>query len=139
MGKAITKLIDEFNSTNGWHITVKGEYAGRYNDIYNKMIASIAGNATPDLVAAYQNQSASYELSDALVDLNPYVNSPKWGIKNELSDYFKGFLDQDVNAQFGGKRLGFPLNRSLEVIYYNLDWLNKLGYSKPPVTWNEFY
>ena len=139
MGKAITKLVDEFNATNKWHITVKGEYAGRYNDIYNKMITSIAGNATPDLVAAYQNQAASYALGNALVDLNPYVNSPKWGIKDELSDYFKGFLDQDINVQFGGKRLGFPLNRSLEVLYYNIDWLNKLGYSKPPATWDEFY
>ncbi len=33
------KLIAEFNSTNPWKITVQGEYAGGYNDIYSKMVA----------------------------------------------------------------------------------------------------
>ena len=26
----------------------------------------------------------------------------------------------------------------MEVMYYNLDWLNELGYDGPPETWAEF-
>ncbi len=139
LGKEMKALTDEFNSTNKWHITVKESYAGEYNQIYNKMITAIAGNKTPDLVTAYQYMQGSFELSNALVDLNPYVNSPKWGIKDQLSDYFAGYLKQDVHPEFGGKRLGFPLNRSFEVLYYNIDWMKKLGYDKPPTTWAEFF
>jgi multiple sugar transport system substrate-binding protein/sn-glycerol 3-phosphate transport system substrate-binding protein len=137
---ALKKMIDRFNATNQWGITVKGEYAGGYSDIVNKMTAGIAGGNTPDLVVAYQNESAIYEQSDALVDLNPYVADQKFGIsKDELTDYFPGFLAQDINPQFGNKRLGWPPNRSIEMLYYNADWLKALGIAAPPKTWDEFY
>jgi multiple sugar transport system substrate-binding protein/sn-glycerol 3-phosphate transport system substrate-binding protein len=35
-------------------------------------------------------------------------------------------------------RLGFPPNRSAEVIFYNLTWLQELGFSGPPTTPDEF-
>lgn len=137
---ALKRMIARFNSTNQWGITVKGEYAGGYGDIANKMTAGIAGGSTPDLVVAYQNNAATYELSDALVDLAPYVADPKFGLsKAELDDFFPSFLAQDLNMQFGGKRLGWPPNRSVEVLYYNADWLKALGIAAPPKTWDEFY
>ncbi|MGO8693064.1 MAG: extracellular solute-binding protein [Rectinemataceae bacterium] len=137
---ALKKMIDRFNSTNPWGIRVRGEYAGGYSDIANKMTAAIAGGSTPDLVVAYQNDAATYELSGALVDLDPYVSDPKFGLsKAELEDFFPSFLAQDVNKQFGDKRLGWPPNRSIEVLYYNADWLKALGIAAPPRTWDEFY
>jgi len=137
---ALQAMLTRFNATNPWGITVKGEYAGGYADIANKMIAGIAGGSTPDLVVAYQNNAATYQLSDALVDLNPYVNDPKFGVSAaERQDYFEGFLAQDVYPQFAGARLGWPPNRSVEVIYYNADWLKAIGASGPPKTWEEFY
>jgi multiple sugar transport system substrate-binding protein len=137
--KAFQGLIERFNATNGWGITVSGEYAGNYSDIYNKMTAGIAGGVTPNLVVAYQNQAAGYMLNGGIVDLNPYVNDAKYGIpKKDLADYFPGFITQDVSAQFGGKRLGWPPNRSIEVMYYNADWLKALGFKAPPATWEDF-
>ncbi len=137
--EALQELISEFNETNEWNITVVGEYQGGYSDIYNKMITAISGNAMPQLVVAYQNQAAGYQVSGALVDLEPYVTDPKWGLGDEIDDFFEGFINQDKNRQFGGQRLGFPPNRSVEVLYYNLTWLKKLGYDRPPETWDEFY
>lgn len=134
----LQKMITEFNETNEWGITVNGEYQGGYSDIYNKMITAISGNAMPDLVVAYQNQAAGYAVSGALVDLTPYVEHPEWGLGEEIDDFFEGFINQDINVQFGGDRLGFPPNRSVEVLYYNLTWLKELGYDGPPETWEEF-
>ena len=54
-------MLDEFNSTNHWKITVRGEYAGPYDQIYNKMVAAIAAGKPPELVVAYQNQAATYD------------------------------------------------------------------------------
>jgi multiple sugar transport system substrate-binding protein/sn-glycerol 3-phosphate transport system substrate-binding protein len=135
--EGLAKMVERFNATNEWGITVVEEYAGGYSDIYNKMVTAIAGNSVPDLVVGYQNESAAYEYAGALTDLTDYVDSPKWGI-DDPSDFFQGFYMQDVNAQFGGKRLGFPPNRSIEVMYYNQTWLEELGYDGPPQTWAEF-
>jgi multiple sugar transport system substrate-binding protein/sn-glycerol 3-phosphate transport system substrate-binding protein len=135
---AMKALIAEFNAENPWGITVRGEYAGGYNDIYNKMVAAIAANQPPDLVVAYQNQAAGYQVSDALTDLEPYVRDSKWGLGRDYADYVAGFITQDVNKQFGGQRLGFPPNRSIEVLYYNITWMKKLGAAVPPATWAAF-
>ena len=134
--KAMQGMLDEFNRTNPWKITVRGEYAGPYDQIYNKMVAALAAGRPPELVVAYQNQAATY--GDALVDLNPYVHDPKWGIGADLGDFFAGFINQDVSAQLGGKRLGFPPNRSIEVMYYDESMLKRAGISAPPRTWDEF-
>jgi len=135
---AMKALIAEFNSTNPWKITVQGEYAGGYNDIYNKMVAAIAANKPPDLVVAYQNQAAGYQVSGALTDLEPYVMDAKWGLGKDYADFVPGFIRQDINKQFGGQRLGFPPNRSIEVLYYNSTWLKALGATVPPATWADF-
>jgi multiple sugar transport system substrate-binding protein len=138
--EALQPMIQRFNDTNEWGITVNGEYQGGYRDIYNKMITGIAGGSTPELVVAYQNQAAAYQVSDALVDLGPYVADPTWGYtEEELGDFFEGFIQQDVSAQFDGMRLGWPPNRSIEVLYYNADWLESLGISSPPSTWDAFF
>jgi multiple sugar transport system substrate-binding protein/sn-glycerol 3-phosphate transport system substrate-binding protein len=137
-GDAMQKMIADFNASNEWKITVKGEYAGPYDQIYNKMVAAIAARNPPELVVAYQNQAASYAVNDVLADMNEYVKDPKWGLGKDLGDFFPGFISQDVNAQFGGKRLGFPPNRSLEVMYVNLSLLKSVGINAPPKTWDEF-
>ena len=137
-GDAMQKMIAEFNATNQWKIKVKGEYQGPYDQVYNKMSAAIAAGSMPDLVVAYQNQAAMYEVNDALVDLNPYVTDATWGLGKDIADFFQGFITQDVNAQFGGKRLGFPPNRSIEVMYVNRSLLKANGIDAAPRTWAEF-
>ncbi|MGQ9629756.1 MAG: ABC transporter substrate-binding protein [bacterium] len=137
--KILNEMIDEFNKANPWKITVKGEYVGSYNEVYKKMLAALAAKNPPNLVVAYQNQAAAYQVAGGLVDMNIYLYDPKWGIPaDDLKDFFKGFLDHDVSSQFKGMRLGFPPNRSVEVLYYNADWLAELGYGGPPKNWEEF-
>lgn len=133
---ALQELIAEYNESNEHGIVVKGEYAGAYSDIYNKMVVGIQGDALPSLVVAYQNQAMAYYRDGGIVDIAPYMNSPKWGLSaDEKSDFIQSFLEQDF---IGGAQVGFPPNRSLEVFYYNVDWLRELGFDSPPRTWDEF-
>ncbi|MCD6290991.1 MAG: ABC transporter substrate-binding protein [Anaerolineae bacterium] len=137
--KALQEIVQKFNETNEYGITVSAEYQGSYGDIFNKMLAVLNTEDAPDLVVAYQNQAATYQLADALIDMNPLVNSPKWGLTDaEKADFFPAFFKQDVFPTFGNARLGFPPNRSMEVMYYNADWLKELGYDGPPTTPAEF-
>ena len=134
--EALLGLIEDFNRTNQHGIRVLGEFAGRYSDIYNKMMVGLQGGELPELVVAYQNQAIVYDMGEGLVDLSPYMSSPKWGLSaSERGDFIQAFLAQDF---INGKQICFPPNRSLEILYYNADWLRELGEEVPPATWEEF-
>lgn len=130
-------MLDEFNKTNPYGITAKAEIGGAsYNDVYNKINAAIQAGAPPEISVAYQNQAAFYRNQGAVIDLNPFIKSKKYGLSEaDLKDYFQTFLASDANPQFKGEVLGFPTQRSMEVMYVNLDWLKKLGYDKIPTDW----
>jgi len=136
---AIKKIVDDFNNTNEYGIKVTAEYAGSYSDIFNKMLPILNTPDVPDVVVGYQNQVATYQLANAMFDMNELINHPKYGLtKEEQDDFFPGFFAQDVFSLFGNQRLGLAPNRSAEVMYYNMDWLKELGYDAPPTTPEQF-
>lgn len=134
-------------SYNPYGIVISPSNQGSYSDIFKKVATELGagGNDLPSLVVAYQNQAATYQVVDALIDLNPLVESPVWGLtEEEIADFFPGFWAQDEFPTFENKRLGFPPNRSMEVMYYNIDWLNELyegghiSFEGAPVTPEQF-
>jgi multiple sugar transport system substrate-binding protein len=133
----LTALLAQFDECG---ITVVSQSQGGYDEIRDKVNASIAAGEQPAaLIAGYQNDQAFYQLNDALVDLNTLIDDPKWGLTPEdKADFYASFFDQGVHPAFGGQRLGFPPNRSMEMIYYNQTWLEELGFDGPPTTPDEF-
>ncbi len=143
-GSQVTKvmeIVNDFNTKNPYGIKVKLEQAGAsYNDVYNKINAAIQGGGTlPALTVAYQNQAAVYRADGNLIDLTPFIQSKKYGLSaDDLKDFIPFFLKSDQNPQFPGQTLGWPTQRSMEVLYSNLDWLKQLGADAPPKTLKEF-
>lgn len=133
-------LVDEFNQSNPCKITLEAQNQGSYDEIRDKVNASIsAGEQPAALLVGYQNDQAFYQLNDALVDLNTYVDDPTWGFTaEEKADFYASFFNQSVHVAFDNQRLGFPPNRSMEVLYYNATWLKELGYDAPPATPEQF-
>lgn len=133
-------LIEEFNETNACGITVNPQNQSSYNDIRDKVNASIsAGELPAAFLVGYQNDQAFYQLNDALVNMDNYINDDVWGLSQEDHDaYYDSFLSQGVHPTYDNQRLGFPPNRSMEVIYYNQTWLEELGFDGPPTTPEEF-
>ena len=138
--EGLLELIAEFNATNEYGITVEAQNQGGYDEIRDKVNSSIAAGELPaTLLVGYQNDQSFYQLNDTLVDLNLLMNDPTWGMSaEEIADFYPAFLEQSVNPLFDGQRLGFPPNRSMEVIFYNQSWLEELGFSGPPTTPAEF-
>lgn len=138
--EGLNEMIAEFNETNECGITVVGESQGGYDEIRDKVNASItAGELPAALIVGYQNDQAFYQLNNGLADLNVFLDDPHWGLSaEERADFFPSFFDQSVHPAFGGQRLGFPPNRSMEVLYYNQTWLEELGFDGPPATPDEF-
>ncbi|MEX1019009.1 MAG: extracellular solute-binding protein [Litorilinea sp.] len=137
---ALSELVGEFNASNECGITVDEQNQGGYDDIRDKMNASIVSGEVPaNIIVGYQNDQAFYQLNDALVDFNRFVDDPHWGLTaEERADFFPSFFDQSVHPVFDNQRLGFPPNRSVEVLYYNQSWLEELGFDGPPVTPDDF-
>ncbi|MBU0510272.1 MAG: extracellular solute-binding protein [Chloroflexi bacterium] len=134
-------MLEQFNATNECGITIEPQNQGDYNDIRDKVNASTAAGELPSaLVVGYQNDQAFYQMNDALVDLNLYIDDPTWGLTaEERADFFPAYLEQSVHAAYGGQRLGFPPNRSMEGLYYNSTWLQELGFDgNPPETPEQF-
>src|SRR5690606_14559749 len=132
--------IAQFNSENECGITVDAQNQGGYSEIREKVNAGIAAGEVPaNLLVGYQNDQAFYQLNGALVDFDIFINDPTWGLsEEEIADFYPSFWDQGVHAAFGGQRLGFPPNRSEEMLYYNQTWLEELGFDGPPTTPEEF-
>ncbi len=135
----LEEIVDGFNETNPYGIRVVPQYAGYYGDIYNKIIAAIAAGDTPDLAIAYANQVADYARAGVIVPLDPYMESEKYGFTpEERADFFEAFLESDRQAAYDNQLMSFAHSRSMEVMYYNQDWLEEMGYDGPPQTWAEF-
>lgn len=136
----LQSMLDEFNASNPYGIKARAEIAGAgYPDVYSKVSAAIQAGQPPEMSVAYQNQAAFYRNQGAIVDLNPFVTSKKYGLSDaDIKDYFGSFLASDENPQFNKERLGFPTQRSLEVMFYNKAALEKLGYTEAPKTWEQF-
>lgn len=135
----LLEMIDDFNAGNEWGITVVGEYQGNLQTLYERVIAGIPSDQLPGLVMTDGSLAASYVAQDVAVALSPYLESENWGFTQaELEDFFPSTLVSEKLLQFNDQIYSFPSCRSLQVLYYNVDWLKELDYDAPPQTWNAF-
>lgn len=137
-GGLLRQLVAEFNAARPG-LPVKVEYAGNYTDIFRKVSASIQAGVLPAMTVSYENMTAEYIPTGAVLDLDPLINDPKTGLTPaELDDYFPAALQPNRFADFGGKTYSFPLSKSILMLYYNRRVLAKAGLAGPPATWDEF-
>jgi multiple sugar transport system substrate-binding protein/sn-glycerol 3-phosphate transport system substrate-binding protein len=115
------------------------ENQGSYGGIFLNTLPILGTEEVPNLVLAYQHHAAAYHLAGGLIDIDSLVDSSTWGITTEeKEDFYPRIFIQDTFSIFDGARLGFPIQRSTDVVYYNAEWLNDLGYDGPPGTPEEF-
>ncbi len=116
-------------------ITVVGESQGGYNDLYQKIIAGIPANQLPTMSVAYQNQAATYAVQGVLVNLDPWKVRSGATRRKSWTTSSRSRWQRTTLPQFDG--LWLASYKSMEVMYYNQDWLEELGYDGPPETWEE--
>ena len=136
---ALLEIIAEFNAGNPWGIQATAVAHTGQNNLFYTVRDALNTTEAPDLVYLFQNQAATLQRFDGLLDLTSLLSSPQWGIPEaELAKIPPALLAQDIFPTLNNIRLGFPTYRSAEVLYSNLDWLQELGYSGPPDTPAEF-
>jgi multiple sugar transport system substrate-binding protein len=133
---ALAELVAEFNAQNEWGLQVQSVYKGNFDDLFNQVITATHSARAPDLTLAYPYQAQVYDASARLVDLNLYLQDPRWGLSSsQLAGTYPVFLEPGA---VGTRRLGFPALRSAQVLYYNQGWARQLGFDRPPTTPDEF-
>lgn len=135
---ALEALASEFNRTNPQHITVTLEAQGSYTQLYERTLLAIQSGRPPDLAVAFESFVADYMKADAVVELDAYLSSRRYGLSKESrDDIFAAYLETNRFPQFGNKLLSFPAGKSLLVMYENGEVLRELGLTSPR-TWADF-
>jgi multiple sugar transport system substrate-binding protein len=101
-----------------------------YGEYSQKVAASIAGGAPPDVVGTVGEHFTNMAGQGALIDLKPYVEATKF----DLSDYHPGNLSQNSWAQ---KLLAIPYTADGMWWFYNVDEFTKKGVKTPYQYWKE--
>lgn len=137
-GEELEGLLDEFNRTNSWGITVHSSAYEGFGRLDEAVESALLANTQPDVILDYGYQARHWDGVDALVDMTPYVNDPVWGMTSEeQADFYPSFWAEDIvknNNSGQTRRLGIPYYRSAYVMFYNQSLAHELGYPKPPIT-----
>ena len=130
-------LVDEFNKTNAYGITVEALDQGQYGDVEDKMNAAILSGDLPDIVMAYTNALADWYAVDAIADISSYVADAEYGLSAEEMD---ALYDSAYEAGMApdGAMIAYPMTQSANVLVYNNTWAEEMGFAAPPATAEEF-
>ncbi len=132
-GEGLQELVDEFNETNEYGITVEALNQGNYGDIEDKVNAGIQSGDLPDVVMAYTNALADWFSVDSVADLTPYIEDADYGLTEEqLNDLYPHLREAGTTPD--GAWIAYPMTQSANVLVYNFTWAQELGFENPPET-----
>ena len=137
MAKEVDAVVNDFNQSNIWGITVKAVSQGSILGLDDLVTHSLQGGSLPQVIALPAEYIASYQDAGAAeVELDPYLQDPQWGLSNlEEADFFPSFWNESAGS---GPRLSLPVMRSMAVLFYNQTWAKALGFDRIPATPTDF-
>lgn len=128
-GDRIQKLVDDFNASQDG-IVIINERQGGYNDLQQKLLASLAAGDPPPITMVDYKYVPFYAKEGAFEPINNLA-SPE-----DFEDFIPGLL---VDLSWQGQVYAVPFNRSTQGMFYNKDLMAKVGLDpeSPPETWSE--
>ncbi|MCK5035936.1 MAG: ABC transporter substrate-binding protein, partial [Candidatus Sabulitectum sp.] len=125
-------LIAEFNSMHD-HIEIVPVCMGNYSALSQKIMAGVMADSPPGMAQAYETWTAQLIRGGALVPLDSLMETDSSYTDEMWDDFFPVF---QANNTFDGRVYSFPFNKSVPLIYYNVELFDSLGVS-PATTWEE--
>jgi len=133
-GEAVDYLVEKFNEENEYGITVEATYQGGYGDLHQKLVGALTANETPHIAQAYGNNIAIYMESEAIIQLNDYIDDKDYGF-DDFEDIIEGYRVENSSYP-DGNFYSLPFNKSTEVLYYNKTFFTENNL-EVPTTWDE--
>ena len=109
----IDELINTFNETNEYGITVKGTYQGGYYDVLSKVTASYGTDTAPAICVLGAGGIEEVADAGALTDFSAYVERDNYDLEN-IPKSLRYYMEHE-----DGRVIEFPFLVSTAVIYYN--------------------
>lgn len=119
-------LIEQYETENP-HVTVKWSDLPQ-DSIHEKLVTSVAGGTSPDVVNLNTHMALTLAGKGALVDLN------KEATEEQKSIYIPGLFE---SAQAGESCYAFPWYASPNIMFYNTELFEKAGIEELPTTYEE--
>ena len=127
---AMKARAERFEKETG--IKVNITYKGHYGKVQSAMMTTAGTPDQADVARGYGNAAADMYQINAAIDQNILANSKKWGVTQEDIDDWGANWTVGFSPYFDGNpKLLHEVGKSIEVVYYNKDWLNELGLSEP--------
>ncbi|MEW6084147.1 MAG: extracellular solute-binding protein [Chloroflexota bacterium] len=126
--------VARFNTENEWGIVALAESKDNYSEIFSQTSIALDQANNPQIAIALPEHALAW--GDDVLDLNPYVHDPEFGMSAlDMSDFANVIWRQD---EVDGKRFGAPAQRTARFILYNSTWARELGFDAPPENSAEF-
>ena len=124
------KLIDEFNKSNEYGVTIKPEFVSN-SDYKTKLTTMMASDAEPDIIFTWElGYLQKFVDGKKIVNLQKYLDEDK-----EWADSFnKGTLEQET---YDGDVYGIPTAQCMATMNYNKAIFEKYNLSVPK-TYEEY-
>ena len=134
----VQKIADDFKLLYPNITVVIPAGVSGYDTLRGNMINAITSNAMPNMVQGYPDHVAEYLNSNRVVNLNPYINSEKWGLSgaDALDDIVLEYRRENSQYDEAGTFYSLPFNKSTEVMIYNKTAFTALNLEVPS-TWQE--
>ena len=129
-GIALDKVVQLFNETNEYGITVNSTCQGGYSDTHNKILSALAAGTPPNVGQAYNNNMMTYMPSGRLMDLTDYLNDDFGITADELAQVVPSYLEEN-RAFPDGRTYATSLGKSTEVMFYNKTFFDEHGLEVP--------
>ncbi|NJL94846.1 MAG: extracellular solute-binding protein [Anaerolineae bacterium] len=136
------QIIENFNSTNEWGITVEQTKFGAGPGLSENLSTAITAGETPNLAGdGFVGRALGWYLDGVLVPLDIYTDSATWGLSEEeraLINQELLAINRPALAPFDGQLLAWPVGISSNVMSVNLDLLAEAGFDSVPTTFEDF-
>jgi len=126
LGDVLNDMIEDFNEQNP-EIFIKSEFMGNYGTLAQKLMASSMVNGTPTMSQAYENWTHNFIEGEILTPLEYFIEKHNVNIK----DFYEPMI---LSNTFDNVIYSYPFNKSMPVMYVNLDMLKEVGIEKIPET-----
>jgi sn-glycerol 3-phosphate transport system substrate-binding protein len=124
--------VTDFQAANPG-ITVEPVFSGGYGDVKTAIQTTVEGGGEPPALALML-AADMYDLANSglIAPLDDFISASPTA-PEIVNDYFPAFL---ANSQYADQIWGIPFQRSVVLMYYNVDKFTEAGL-EPPTSWDE--
>ena len=131
--KALKKIINDFNSSQSKYKVVSTAQ-GDYTALQQKIMAAAKSNSLPVISQTTYTTVPDYSKNNLIEPLDNYMLKGSNKLSSaDLKDIYPSFLS---SSKYQGKYYSVPFSKSVRVLYYNQDILDKYNLKKP-TTWED--